>query len=61
MGSYEKRLLMTGMHTIADISCQICQAKVGWKYIRAPEQSQKYKEGRYLIEKSKVIKESLFL
>lgn len=52
---------MTGYHIIADISCQICQTKIGWKYVRAPEASQKYKEGRCLIEKSKVIKESLFL
>ncbi|KAI9280502.1 hypothetical protein BY458DRAFT_430710 [Sporodiniella umbellata] len=61
MGDNEKRLLMTGVHTIADISCQICQTRVGWKYVRTPEASQKYKEGRYLIEKSRVIKESLFL
>jgi hypothetical protein len=25
---------MTGMHTIADVSCERCAAVLGWKYVR---------------------------
>jgi hypothetical protein len=56
-GSEEERMLMTGIHTVADISCDICKTKLGWVYIKSPEQSQRYKEGKFIIEKLKVIKE----
>lgn len=53
----EERMLMTGIHTVADISCDICKSKIGWIYIKSPEKTQKYKEGKFIIEKLKVIKE----
>jgi hypothetical protein len=33
--------------------------KVGWQYIEAPKGNQAYKEGRFIVEKAKVIKELL--
>jgi hypothetical protein len=57
IGNSEERMLMTGVHTVADISCQVCRSKIGWIYIKAPESNQKYKEGKCIIEKTKVIKE----
>ncbi|KAJ7533506.1 hypothetical protein O6H91_13G052400 [Diphasiastrum complanatum] len=48
---------MTGLHTVADISCTHCREVLGWKYERAYEASQKYKEGKYILEKAKVMKE----
>jgi hypothetical protein len=30
---------------------------LGWKYETAYEESQKYKEGKYILEKAKVLKE----
>ena len=57
VGEKEERLLMTGVHTVADISCKVCRAKLGWKYVKAREKHQKYKEGRYIVEKSKISRE----
>lgn len=57
LGTKEERMLMTGMHTVADITCNICNARLGWKYLHAAERQQKYKEGRYIVEKVKVSRE----
>ncbi|RUP30108.1 hypothetical protein BC936DRAFT_138662 [Jimgerdemannia flammicorona] len=32
LGAQEDRLLMTGLHSVADIFCNVCQTTVGWKY-----------------------------
>ncbi|KAI9141032.1 Yippee/Mis18 [Paraphysoderma sedebokerense] len=58
LGQKEQRLLMTGLHTVADVSCAICHTIVGWKYVYAYEDSQKYKENKYIIERSKISKEN---
>ncbi|TPX68862.1 hypothetical protein SpCBS45565_g02842 [Spizellomyces sp. 'palustris'] len=58
VGAKEDRLLITGLHTVADISCTVCRTVVGWKYLFAFEQSQKYKEGTYIIEKARIAKEN---
>mmetsp|Transcript_2135 Transcript_2135/g.3856 ORF Transcript_2135/g.3856 Transcript_2135/m.3856 type:complete len:340 (-) Transcript_2135:195-1214(-) len=50
-GRSEERRLMTGLHTVCDIYCKRCKGIVGWTYLRAYESSQKYKEGKYIIEK----------
>ncbi|XP_044956650.1 protein yippee-like At4g27745 [Hordeum vulgare subsp. vulgare] len=57
-GSKEDRQLMTGLHTIADIHCCDCQEVLGWKYERAYEESQKYKEGRFIFEQAKITQEN---
>ncbi|KAI8087929.1 Yippee/Mis18 [Gilbertella persicaria] len=57
IGTREERMLLTGIHTIADIVCNQCQVKIGWKYMRALEEPQKYKEGKYIVEKSRVSKD----
>ncbi|KAL2940622.1 Protein yippee-like [Bienertia sinuspersici] len=43
LGETEDRMMMTGMHTVADIFCVGCGSIVGWKYETAHEKSQKYK------------------
>ncbi|EJU04745.1 yippee-domain-containing protein [Dacryopinax primogenitus] len=45
-GKKEERMLLTGMHTVADITCMGCGTSVGWTYLKAYETSQKYKEVR---------------
>ena len=50
-GPAEDRILITGLHTVSDIFCKRCQTLVGWTYAKAYEASQKYKEGKYIIEK----------
>eukprot|EP00898_Chlorokybus_atmophyticus_P004064 jgi/Chlat1/4659/Chrsp3S00437 len=57
VGPAEDRLLITGMHTVADLRCAHCSRLLGWKYERAHEQSQKYKEGKFIIEKANMYKE----
>ena len=56
-GPTENRLLLTGLHVVADIYCNACDTRLGWKYVEAFEESQKYKEGRFILEKAKIIKE----
>ncbi|KAI8637269.1 yippee-like protein [Parasitella parasitica] len=57
VGTREERMLRTGIHTVADIICNQCHIKIGWKYLRALDEPQKYKEGRYIVEKSRVVKD----
>ncbi|UZJ55237.1 hypothetical protein CBS101457_004557 [Exobasidium rhododendri] len=52
VGPKEDRQLLTGLHTVADLSCTICKRSVGWFYIRAFEASQRYKEGKYILERA---------
>ncbi|URD86508.1 hypothetical protein MUK42_26762 [Musa troglodytarum] len=40
MGPKQDRLLMTGIHTVADVYCHGCGAVLGWKYERAYEETQ---------------------
>ncbi|CAO3697186.1 hypothetical protein CU097_014167 [Rhizopus azygosporus] len=57
IGTKEERMLLTGIHTVADITCNQCHIKLGWKYLRALEEPQRYKEGKYIVERSKIVKE----
>jgi Yippee zinc-binding/DNA-binding /Mis18, centromere assembly len=51
IGPSDDRRLITGLHTVCDIFCKRCKTLVGWTYLKAYEASQKYKEGKYIIEK----------
>ena len=51
LGPEEDRMLITGLHTVCDLHCKRCNHLVGWTYQRAYEASQKYKEGKFIIEK----------
>ncbi|GMH18940.1 hypothetical protein Nepgr_020781 [Nepenthes gracilis] len=54
-GKKEERMMITGMHTVVDIFCVGCGAIVGWKYEAAHEKPQKYKEGKFILERFKVL------
>ncbi|XP_043725282.1 protein yippee-like isoform X2 [Telopea speciosissima] len=54
VGEKEDRMMITGMHTVADIFCVGCGSIVGWTYEAAHEKSQKYKEGKFVLERFKV-------
>ena len=45
-----------GLHAVADIYCDCCKTTLGWKYEHAFESSQKYKEGKFIIELAHMIK-----
>ncbi|XP_050299021.1 protein yippee-like isoform X1 [Anthonomus grandis grandis] len=57
-GPAEERVLLTGLHAVADIFCECCKTTLGWKYEHAFESSQKYKEGKFIIELAHMIKEN---
>ncbi|GES62704.1 yippee family protein [Aspergillus terreus] len=44
------RHLVTGAHTVSDINCAICGNVLGWKYVAAEEESQRYKVGKFILE-----------
>ncbi|CAD5221810.1 unnamed protein product [Bursaphelenchus okinawaensis] len=48
--SVEKKHMLTGDHMVRDIFCIQCKTKLGWMYELAYEESQKYKEGQYILE-----------
>ncbi|RDB16707.1 hypothetical protein Hypma_002459 [Hypsizygus marmoreus] len=58
LGKREDRPLLTGVHTVADVFCVGCNDRLGWFYHKAADPSQKYKEGKYLLEREKLIKEN---
>ncbi|KAF9241840.1 yippee zinc-binding/DNA-binding /Mis18, centromere assembly-domain-containing protein [Melanogaster broomeanus] len=58
LGKEENRPLLTGVHTVADVFCVGCNDRVGWYYHKAADHTQKYKEGKYLLEREKLVKEN---
>ncbi|KAL2966373.1 hypothetical protein AAZX31_16G113300 [Glycine max] len=57
-GPKEDRHLLIGLHTVVDVYCGNCREVLGWKYERAYEASQKYKERKCILENSKIVKEN---
>lgn len=49
-----QRRLITGEHTVADLACKICGRTLGWKYVAASEEAQRYKVGKFIIEMGRV-------
>lgn len=45
-----ERNMTTGRHIVRDIECKECHKTVGWKYDKAFETAEKYKEGKYILE-----------
>ena len=45
-------MMLTGRHFVRDISCKKCDAKLGWMYEFATEETQRYKEGRVILERA---------
>ncbi|KAJ5195166.1 uncharacterized protein N7498_008604 [Penicillium cinerascens] len=48
------RQLVTGAHTVSDVSCALCGGVLGWKYVAAEEESQRYKVGKFILETKKI-------
>ncbi|GAW13020.1 hypothetical protein ANO14919_023960 [Xylariales sp. No.14919] len=55
IGKPENRILATGPHVVSDIQCATCRAKIGWKYIDAKEEPQKYKIGKFVLETQRTV------
>lgn len=41
---------------MSDISCRSCGSVLGWKYVEAAEDAQKYKVGKFILETKRVVK-----
>ena len=58
LGPVHECVFKTGKHVIADLFCQHCDTTlskrtvVGWKYLKTGVRSQKYKEGKYVVEEA---------
>lgn len=46
--------MLTGRHMVRDVACKNCAVKLGWVYEYATEDSQRYKEGRVILERALV-------
>ncbi|KAJ0101690.1 hypothetical protein Patl1_04723 [Pistacia atlantica] len=57
VGTLEERMMLSGMHTVGDVFCCCCGQIVGWKYEAAHEKSQKYKEGKFVLERGRIVDE----
>ncbi|KAK9152837.1 hypothetical protein Sjap_000317 [Stephania japonica] len=55
VGTPEERMMLSGMHTVADIFCCCCGQIVGWKYETAHDKTQKYKEGKIVLERGRIV------
>ncbi|RAL05038.1 yippee/mis18 family protein [Aspergillus ibericus CBS 121593] len=52
------RRLVTGAHTVGDINCALCGNVLGWKYVTAEEESQRYKVGKFILETERIMTSS---
>ncbi|KAI5279919.1 hypothetical protein KEM54_003931 [Ascosphaera aggregata] len=50
-----ERTMTTGRHIVRDIQCANCRAIIGWTYDKAFEPSEKYKEGKYILEETLIV------
>ncbi|KAI7734147.1 hypothetical protein M8C21_020551 [Ambrosia artemisiifolia] len=57
LGEKREQQLLTGRFVVADVYCSNCKEVLGWKYLKSFDDSQRYKLGRFIIEKAKVLKE----
>ncbi|KAK3140359.1 hypothetical protein QOZ80_5AG0399820 [Eleusine coracana subsp. coracana] len=55
VGDKDDRMMTTGLHTVCDIFCVACGSILGWKYLAAFDKTQKYKEGKFILERCKVV------
>ncbi|VDB99280.1 unnamed protein product [Peniophora sp. CBMAI 1063] len=54
-GEPVERQMTTGNHIVRDIQCVKCYAVLGWKYEYAYEDDQKYKEGKFILERNLLV------
>eukprot|EP00158_Paraphelidium_tribonemae_P000978 Partr_v1_DN23781_c0_g1_i4_m52801 putative Yippee-like len=49
-GPGQDRQMATGLHLVHTIYCKTCENILGWRYEKAYDSTQKYKEGKYVLE-----------
>ncbi|GAA6056467.1 hypothetical protein NBRC10513_007090 [Rhodotorula toruloides] len=61
IGTKTSKQLLSGKHVISPIHCSGCSTELGWNSLGqfvSPDSSQKYKEGKCILEKSKIYKDN---
>ncbi|OEL25660.1 Protein yippee-like [Dichanthelium oligosanthes] len=58
-GERDDRMMTTGLHTVCDILCVACGSVLGWKYLAAFNKTQRYKEGKFIMDRTKVLSGNL--
>jgi len=56
LGPREDRVLIAGLHTVADLRCRCCESLLGWKYLEVFDNNQRLKVGRYVLDKAHIVK-----
>ena len=59
VGPTSEKEMTTGVHIVSDVYCIQCCIIIGWTYIDAVEEDQKYKIGKFIIEKSYMSKKAI--
>ncbi|KAI9019615.1 Yippee/Mis18 [Phycomyces nitens] len=54
-GPDEERSMSTGTHIVRSISCCKCKIVLGWTYIKAFKEENKYKEGKFILERMLIV------
>lgn len=57
-GPEKNKVMMTGLHTVKSVICKCCRQVIGWTYVYAYEESEKYKEGKFIVEREYMAKNS---
>ncbi|KAG5561708.1 hypothetical protein RHGRI_004677 [Rhododendron griersonianum] len=57
VGPTEERTMISGLHTVSDVFCCCCGQILGWKYVTAYDKTQKYKEGKFVLERWRIAEE----
>ena len=47
--------MTTGKHVVRDLRCVACGHLLGWRYELAHERREKYKEGKYILERMQLV------
>ncbi|KAJ1942614.1 hypothetical protein EC988_006440, partial [Linderina pennispora] len=54
-GDEDERKMTTGVHVVQDITCMECEQYVGWTYVKAYSPDQKFKEGKFILERARIV------
>eukprot|EP01113_Clastostelium_recurvatum_P002776 TRINITY_DN1117_c0_g1_i3.p2 TRINITY_DN1117_c0_g1~~TRINITY_DN1117_c0_g1_i3.p2 ORF type:complete len:111 (-),score=23.28 TRINITY_DN1117_c0_g1_i3:156-488(-) len=52
----ENRMFNSGEYTVRDLHCMVCAQVIGWRYDASMQEDQKFKEGKFIIEKELMTK-----
>jgi len=55
LGPPEERDMTTGRHVVRNLFCIGCSTVLGWRYEAAYEDAEKYKEGKYILERIQLV------